>query len=120
MGASFSISEFLDVALKSSGISRRSKETKLFKYIKMKRWDEAMVRAAKKPTEVSTWLTIGFPDGRQISILPIHVAVSMNPPVAMVETLIKAWPKCLTAKETLFGRLPLHLACTVRACVCVF
>jgi len=36
----------------------------------------------------------------------------MNPPVAVVETLIKAWPKCLTAKETLFGRLPLHLACT--------
>lgn len=88
------------------------KETKLFRFIKQKNWHDAQVRIWEKPEEVSTWLVVRFPNGKQISVLPLHVACALNPPPQVIESLIKPWPKALNAKEKLFGRLPLHLAVT--------
>jgi len=92
--------------------SSNQKETKLFRYIKQKNWHDAQVRIWEKPDEVSTWLVVRFPNGKQISVLPLHVACALNSPPQLVENLIKPWPKALNAKEKLFGRLPLHLAVT--------
>ena len=45
------------------------------------------------------------------SILPLHQAVALRPPVEMIQTLVITYPAGIKAKETSFGRLPLHVAC---------
>lgn len=110
MGASFSRTFFTLIARHGS---IQSKETKLFCYIKQQNWTEVRRRARDRPNEVSTWLNIKFGNGTLISILPLHILVTLNPPVDVIEAMVRAWPKSLMAKETMFGRLSLHLACTV-------
>lgn len=99
-------------------------ETKLFKHIRERDWEEVRLRAWERPAETSTWLVMEFPyrvgeksHTMKVRFLPIHVAVSLNPPGDVIEALIKPWPKSLSGRETMYGRLPLHFACTEGASV---
>ena len=112
MGATFSRTFFSLLAGGEGNV--RGRETKIFAYIRQQNWSEVRRRARDRPHEVSTWLVVRFPNGSMISILPLHIAVTLDPPPDVVETLVKAWSKALMAKETMFRRLALHLACTVR------
>lgn len=45
------------------------------------------------------------------SVLPLHQCCALRPPVEMIQTLVITYPAGIKAKETSFGRLPLHIAC---------
>ena len=56
----------------------------------------------------------GFFMGRHnASVLPLHQCCALRPPVEMIQTLVITYPAGIKAKETSFGRLPIHESATV-------
>eukprot|EP00957_Ditylum_brightwellii_P127084 9688846-Ditylum_brightwellii.AAC.1 len=43
------------------------------------------------------------------TLLPIHMACTARAPLAVIECLLKASPKCIFANELCYGCIPLHL-----------
>mmetsp|Transcript_26964 Transcript_26964/g.58459 ORF Transcript_26964/g.58459 Transcript_26964/m.58459 type:complete len:622 (-) Transcript_26964:146-2011(-) len=76
-------------------------------------WGLAAMQCRMRPHLAGRWLErSGFFMGRHsASVLPLHQAVALHPPVEMIQTLVLTYPAGIKSKETSFGRLPLHVAC---------
>jgi len=60
----------------------------------------------------------GFFDAhRSSTILPLHQACVFHPPKIAISRLIRAYPHGTMAKESGYGRVPLHIACHSSACM---
>jgi len=76
-------------------------------------WGLAAMQCKMRPHLAGKWLErSGFFMGRHnASVLPLHQCCALRPPVEMIQTLVITYPAGVKAKETSFGRLPLHVAC---------
>ena len=76
-------------------------------------WGLAAMQCRMRPALAGRWLErSGFFMGRHnASVLPLHQCCALRPPVEMIQTLVLTYPAGIKAKETSFGRLPLHVAC---------
>ena len=76
-------------------------------------WGLAAMQCRMRPALAGRWLErSGFFMGRHnASVLPLHQCCALRPPVEMIQTLVLTFPAGIKAKETSFGRLPLHVAC---------
>lgn len=85
----------------------------LYKYIEGKDWDAAAARTLSHPQEAYTWVSryeIGDSSKLRWRLLPIHATCIFRSPVALIETLLKAFPDGAQMKDDQ-GMLPVHLAC---------
>jgi len=83
--------------------------TTLFRLILKKEWKTAAVRAGSYNDEASTWIvTKGF--NGNLRFLPLHKACVLQPPAALIEALLLAYPDAAKSKDQ-DGWLPLHCAC---------
>lgn len=85
--------------------------TQLFELIMNEKWDDATARSTHNPNEVKQWTKVCIDGTHSSSLLPLHQAVSLKPPVKAVNSLVKVYPKAVRTKESFFFRLPLHIAC---------
>lgn len=83
--------------------------TKLFTYIDQSKWDKAIERVRRVPSEASTWLVSKF-GPVPFRYLPLHLCLQFHPPYALVESLVEAYEQALTRKDH-EGKLPLHHIC---------
>mmetsp|Transcript_18743 Transcript_18743/g.51300 ORF Transcript_18743/g.51300 Transcript_18743/m.51300 type:complete len:149 (-) Transcript_18743:298-744(-) len=79
-------------------------------------WTGAMALCDTLPELCKLWCwRPAFWDGRyDACLLPLHEAVSSGSssvPLALVQTLIRHYPKALRKPESRYRRLPLHCAC---------
>jgi len=85
--------------------------TQLFELIMNEKWEDSTNRSTHHPSEVKRWTKVCIDGTHSSSLLPLHQAVSLKPPVKAVNALVKAYPKAVRTKESFFFRLPLHIAC---------
>jgi len=85
--------------------------TQLFALIMHENWEDASSRAKHSPNETKSWTKVCIDGTHSSSLLPLHQACSLKPPVKAINSLIKAYPKAVRTKESFFFRLPLHIAC---------
>ena len=95
------------------------RRNELINLIKNEDWKLARVLCDEDPHLASLWTPYeGFTNGRFDSyILPLHQACALRPPEEFIQTLVLAHPNGVKAKETAFGRLPLHVACRSQASI---
>jgi len=84
--------------------------TKLFTYIDQSKWDKAIERVRKAPSEAKTWLVSKGSGMAQFRYLPLHLCLQFNPPFAVVEAILLAYNEAVT-KSDHEGKLPLHHIC---------
>jgi hypothetical protein len=87
--------------------------TKLFTYIDQSKWDKAIERVRRVPSEASTWLVSKY-GPLPFRYLPLHLCLQFHPPFALVESLVDAYQQALTKKDH-EGKLPLHHICAAAA-----
>ena len=87
--------------------------TKLFTYIDQSKWDKAIERVRRVPSEASTWLVSKY-GPLPFRYLPLHLCLQFHPPFALVESLVDANQQALTKKDH-EGKLPLHHICAAAA-----
>uniref|UniRef100_A0A6U3SM98 Uncharacterized protein n=1 Tax=Ditylum brightwellii TaxID=49249 RepID=A0A6U3SM98_9STRA len=89
------------------------KSKKLQRHIRTEAWSLVCKRCESHPKEAMSWSKQnGFYEGNiNTSLLPIHVACAANAPLAVFESLLQAYPESISSKESMYGRVPLHLAC---------
>mmetsp|Transcript_12132 Transcript_12132/g.17689 ORF Transcript_12132/g.17689 Transcript_12132/m.17689 type:complete len:294 (+) Transcript_12132:11-892(+) len=80
-------------------------------------WNLVKMECETDPQAASVWSkAVGFFDGRYESrVLPLHRACSLRPPVHVIKSLVNAYPQAVSAKETEFKRLPIHVAVQMEA-----
>lgn len=83
--------------------------TKLFTYIDQSKWEKAIERVRRVPSEASTWLVSKY-GPLPFRYLPLHLCLQFHPPFALVESLVDAYQQALTKKDH-EGKLPLHHIC---------
>jgi len=83
----------------------------LVEAITRKDWTAAALRAQRRPDGARVWETV-LVRGQRTSLLPLHYACTLRPPVSFIRTLLDLAPETAKAKD-LKGRLPLHWACDV-------
>lgn len=95
------------------------RRNELINLIKNEDWKLARVLCDEDPHLASYWTPYeGFTNGKFDSyILPLHQACALRPTEEFVQTLVLAHPNGIKAKETAFGRLPLHVACRSQASI---
>lgn len=83
----------------------------------IQREDWRLAVMAVGPKEAAEWSRVeGFFDGQHASsVLPIHQACALEPPLSIIESLYNANPTGFVKKEKTFLRLPLHVACQTKA-----
>lgn len=76
-------------------------------------WKTVECLCEAKPRLARRWChQIGYYEGKFDSdVLPLHHAVTLNPPASTIETLLEAFPEAISLRESKFQRLPIHLAC---------
>lgn len=80
--------------------------TVLFRLVLKKDWENAVLRAKSSPDEASTWIvTKGFKGN--LRFLPLHKACVLNPPEAIIESLVAAHPEGAKSRDQ-DGWLPIH------------
>lgn len=97
-------------------LSRKRNQLNL--YLFEEDWQAAIAEVQERhPLDAQKWTNrTGFFDGdHEASVLPIHIACSLNAPLEVVRAIVEAYPACLRAKETSFKRLPIHVACMFSA-----
>lgn len=85
----------------------------LNKYLFNEDWQSVITEIGRHPNDAKVWSSqAGFFDGDHDShVLPIHVACSLHAPLDVIKAIVEAYPDGLSAKETSFKRLPLHVSC---------
>lgn len=79
--------------------------------IEQKDWNEVMLCIEINPDKVRKWnMQYDDNDLCLVKQLPIHAALMQNPPIEVIESLVKLFPAGLRMKDHA-GRLPLHWAC---------
>jgi len=91
----------------------------LFRAISAENWDLVVELCEQKSYNAESWHSApGFFDAhRSSTILPLHQACVFHPPKIAISKLIRAYPQGTMAKESGYGRLPLHIACHSSACM---
>jgi len=87
--------------------------TELYKHIEKREWESALQRITETPIEVMSWVSrheIENPSKLRWRLLPLHAACVFRAPVAVVESLLMAYPESAQMKDDQ-GMLPIHLAC---------
>lgn len=74
-------------------------------------WNDATTRVKNNPGDCKIWTKVCVDGTHSSSLLPLHQACSLKPPVNIITELIKAYPKSVRTKESFFSRIPLHIAC---------
>lgn len=74
-------------------------------------WEDTTSRVKRCPAESKSWTKVCIDGTHSSSLLPLHQACSLKPPVKAINSLIQAYPKAVRTKESFFFRLPLHIAC---------
>lgn len=75
--------------------STRGSRNKVFKALSSKKWDEVINTLQRYPDQANEWkLVQSSTDGTVLSrLLPIHLACQINPPLRVIEALLKAAPE---------------------------
>lgn len=86
--------------------------TELYRRIEGKDWDGAMSVIERDPFQARTWISRKEPQSTKIRwrLLPLHATCIFRSPLALIETLIAAYPDGPQMKDDQ-GMLPIHLAC---------
>lgn len=87
--------------------------SKLHKLIQDSSWSSVEKRIETHPNEVRKAATCGalYDTLKKSKALPLHHAVAMDPPKAVVDKLISSFDKAIRITETAYHRTPLHVAC---------
>ena len=85
--------------------------TALFDSIMKEHWEDAITRAQNNPSDAKSWTKVCIDGTHSSSLLPLHQACSLKPPLRVIVTIVKAYPKAVRTKESFFFRLPIHIAC---------
>ncbi len=86
--------------------------TDLYNYISNSQWQEALAAVRNNPIEARTWVVRYHEDsdqGMMWRFLPIHSAAARQPPEAVIQALIQAYPKGVTCCDDQ-GKYALHYA----------
>eukprot|EP00586_Coscinodiscus_wailesii_P001076 CAMPEP_0172481514 /NCGR_PEP_ID=MMETSP1066-20121228/7441_1 /TAXON_ID=671091 /ORGANISM="Coscinodiscus wailesii, Strain CCMP2513" /LENGTH=251 /DNA_ID=CAMNT_0013243877 /DNA_START=19 /DNA_END=774 /DNA_ORIENTATION=+ len=86
---------------------------KVFDLISREEWEHIEHKCESNSRNAKMWsVAYGFYDGEGNSrLLPLHFACSLHPPVKTLESIIRAYPEGVNARESAYDRLPLHIAC---------
>lgn len=86
--------------------------TGLYKRIEGKDWDGAVAILDHDPHQARTWISRREEQSHKIRwrLLPLHATCIFRSPLALIETLIAAYPDGPQMKDDQ-GMLPVHLAC---------
>ena len=87
-----------------------NQRTMLYRYLKMKDWDNAQQQLRQCPNEASHWVVDKEYDSSGSSHLPIHLACSNEAPLHLILLLSEAYPDGIKAKGK-HSSNPLHIAC---------
>jgi len=89
----------------------------VLKLIAKEDWKQIELKCESSPRSAKIWsVAYGFYDGEQNShLLPIHFMCSLHPPTSTLESIICAYPEGVNMKESVYKRLPLHIACMENA-----
>jgi Ankyrin repeats (3 copies) len=76
-------------------------------------WSRATSLARGVPVQASVWSkrTAMFEALKPSHCLPLHEACIAGAPVAVIHSILKAYPEAARCKESSYGRLPLHCTC---------
>jgi hypothetical protein len=118
------ISTFFNPIKKKLGLKKSSRGTNaLYRAISGENWDIVITVCDTKPYKAEKWHNaVGFFDAHRSSkILPLHQACIFHPTPEAIRAIVQAYPYALRAKESGYGRVPLHIACHSNAsfeCIC--
>mmetsp|Transcript_17698 Transcript_17698/g.27093 ORF Transcript_17698/g.27093 Transcript_17698/m.27093 type:complete len:244 (+) Transcript_17698:211-942(+) len=89
----------------------------LNRFISNEKWDMAIEYTRSYPREARSWSTRpGFFEGvKESTVLPIHAASALHPPVEIINVLCAAYPESLKLTESAYRRNALHIACRSQA-----
>jgi hypothetical protein len=110
------LSTMLNPIKRKFGFKKRFKKrgtNALFRAISAENWELACTIADSKPYKAEAWHNaLGFFDAHRSSrILPLHQSCIFHPTRDAIVHIIQAFPLALRAKESGYGRVPLHIAC---------
>lgn len=110
------ISTIFNPIKKTFGLKKRLSKrgtNALFRAISAENWELVSSIADTKPYKAEAWHNaLGFFDAHRSSkILPLHQACIFHPTPDALMHIIQAFPNALRAKESGYGRVPLHIAC---------
>ena len=97
---------YIPIPLKS-----KSSPSSLFNLISDCNWEDAASRVKYFPKEAKQSVKVCTNGTDQTKVLPLHHACTLNPTVEITETLLRINPSAASKRDSLFKRLPLHLAC---------
>jgi hypothetical protein len=85
----------------------------LLKHINNCDWEQAEFAARTDPLHARWKVTIpDFYDGKiESTVYPLHISCTKQPPAAFVKVMHKIHSKSVSAPESTYKRMPLHLAC---------
>eukprot|EP00545_Synedropsis_sp_CCMP1620_P011352 CAMPEP_0119014166 /NCGR_PEP_ID=MMETSP1176-20130426/9389_1 /TAXON_ID=265551 /ORGANISM="Synedropsis recta cf, Strain CCMP1620" /LENGTH=634 /DNA_ID=CAMNT_0006967313 /DNA_START=52 /DNA_END=1956 /DNA_ORIENTATION=+ len=86
--------------------------TELYKRIEGKDWDRSLAILERDPYQARTWISRKEHNSNKTRwrLLPLHATCIFRSPLALIETLIAAYPDGPQMKDDQ-GMLPVHLAC---------
>jgi len=84
--------------------------TKLFEFVLQQDWDDLLFRLEQYPNEAHHWETVQFDGQHETRLLPLHQVCALDPPLRVVEALLKAYPEATHKHDIYFHRVPLHIA----------
>lgn len=90
----------------------------LAKLIEEKCWNLVISRCQTHPRETRT-KTVFLMGVANSKARAIHFACESNPPVNVIQEIVRAYPKGIREQETKLGLLPLHIACSEGASLAV-
>lgn len=98
---------------RNGGANKPRGTNSLFRAISAENWELVVELCEVKPYKAESWHAApGFFDAhRSSTILPLHQACVFHPPRIALTKLIRAYPHAAAAKESGYGRVPLHIAC---------
>jgi Ankyrin repeat len=110
----FIVSELLSNGKNADAGMAVSKNMDLASMIRHQNWSGVIARLEINPEEAEQDLVVLTRGGftATTGFTPLHFACERRPPVAVVEALISACPRAITARAMPGGALPLHVACT--------
>jgi len=83
----------------------------LINFITLEQWDDVINRAKYFPHEAKVHSKI-FTNGLGSNkLLPLHHACSLNPTVEATLAILLSYPKAAEKRDSLYHRLPIHVAC---------
>jgi len=91
--------------------NKKNQPSSLFNLISDCNWEDAATRIKYYPKESSQATKLRSSGNNSNKVLPLHHACSLNPSLELTETLLKSYPKAAQKKDSLFRRLPIHVAC---------